>query len=141
MPAVLTDRELRKAGLGHLCAKPAPDPIKKNPKYNNIKTETNGLKFDSKKEERRYNTLKAMERNGIIQDLKMQVAFVLAPKVKFSSESRTKPALRYVADFVYTRNGQQIVEDVKSIATRKSDTYRIKKHLMMSVHGIEITEV
>lgn len=141
MPAVLTDRELRKAGLGHLCAKPVPDPKKKTPKYNNIKTEKDGLKFDSKKEQRRCTTLKAMERNGIIQDLKLQQAFVLAPKVKFSSESRAKPELRYVADFVYMCNGQQIVEDVKSEATRKKDTYRIKKHLMMSVHGIEITEV
>ena len=141
MPAVLTDRELRKAGLGHLCAKPAPDPKKKTPKYNNTKTEKDGLKCESKKEERRYTTLKAMERNGIIQDLKMQVSFVLAPKVKFSSESRAKPELRYVADFVYMRNGRQTVEDVKSEATRKKDTYRIKKHLMMSVHSIEIIEV
>ena len=141
MSAVLTDRELRKAGLGHLCAKPKAIEGDKKPKYNNIKTETNGIKFDSKKESRRYTTLKAMERNGIIHDLKLQMAFVLAPRVKFSSESRTKPELRYVADFVYTRNGQQIVEDVKSVETRKKDTYRIKKHLMMSVHGIEITEV
>lgn len=141
MSAVLTDRELRKAGLGHLCAKPKATEGDKKPKYNNIKTETNGIKFDSKKESRRYTTLKAMERNGIIQDLKMQVSFVLAPQVKFSSELRAKPELRYVADFVYMRNGQQIVEDVKSIATRKKDTYRIKRHLMMSVHGIEIQEV
>ena len=141
MPAVLSDRELRKAGLGHLCAKPVPDPKKKTPKFNNIKTEKDGLKFDSKKEERRYTTLKAMERNGIIQDLKMQVPLVLAPKVRFSNESRAKPELRYVADFVYMQNGKQVVEDVKSIATRKNDTYRIKRHLMMSVHGIEITEV
>ena len=141
MPAVLTDRELRKAGLGHLCAKPKATDGDKKQKYNNAKTEKDGLKFDSKKEERRYNTLKAMERNGVIQDLKMQVPFVLAPKVRFSSESRAKPELRYMADFVYMKNGQQIVEDVKSEATRKKDTYRIKKHLMMSVHGIEITEV
>lgn len=124
-----------------MCAKPVPDPKKKTPKYNNIKTEKDGLKFDSKKEERRYTTLKAMERNGIIQDLKLQQAFVLAPMVKFSSESRAKPELRYVADFVYMCNGQQIVEDVKSEVTRKKDTYRIKRHLMMSVHGIEIIEV
>lgn len=141
MPAVLTDRELRKAGLGHLCSQSVPDPKKKTPKYNNTKTEKDGLKFDSKKEQRRYTTLKAMERNGIIQDLKMQVPFVLAPKVRFSNESRAKPELRYVADFVYMQNGKQVVEDVKSIATRKNDTYRIKRHLMMSVHGIEITEV
>lgn len=141
MSVSMTDKELRLAGLGHLCAKPAADPKKKTPKYNNIKTEKDGLKFDSKKEERRYNTLISMQKHGIISDLRMQVVFELAPSVKFAAEPRAKAPLRYIADFVYLHNGKQIVEDVKSPATRKKDTYRMKKHLMMSVHRIEIIEV
>ena len=60
---------------------------------------------------------------------------------------RKRPELRYVADFVYWeidqarkndfQNGKWIVEDVKGILT---PVYRIKRHLMMSVHGIEIRE-
>lgn len=50
-----------------------------------------------------------------------------------------KPALRYVADFVYWHNqkGCQVVEDSKGHLT---DVYRIKRHLMATVHGIEILE-
>nr|WP_317800172.1 DUF1064 domain-containing protein [Acinetobacter pittii] len=85
--------------------------------------------------------LKLMEKDGLIEQLKCQVAFVLAESVRFANEERKKPALRYFADFVYTQNGIYIVEDVKSKTTRSLPEYRIKKHLMMSVHGIEITEV
>lgn len=49
--------------------------------------------------------------------------------------------MKYVADFVYQANGQTVVEDVKSAATRKLAVYRLKKHLMMSVHGLEVVEV
>ena len=118
-----------------------PMPRKKKPKYGNRTVINDGFKFDSAKEGRRYRVLRVLEEKGVIQNLQMQVVFVLAEKVKFKNEARAKPALRYLADFVYFRDGQQIVEDVKSKATRTKDTYRIKKHLMMSVHGIEITEV
>jgi hypothetical protein len=46
----------------------------------------------------------------------------------------------YVADFVYERDGETIVEDVKSKPT-KTRLYRIKKKLMRAIHGIEIHEV
>lgn len=110
-------------------------------KYQNHRIELDGLKFDSKKEAQRYKVLKLMEKDGLIEQLKCQVAFVLAEGVRFANEERKKPALRYFADFVYTQNGSYIVEDVKSKTTRSLPEYRIKKHLMMSVHGIEITEV
>lgn len=110
-------------------------------KYKNKTIECDGLKFDSVKEARRYRELKILERAGEIKELQTQYAFVLAESVKFKSEPRRKPALRYFADFVYRANGQLVVEDVKSEITRKKDSYRIKKHLMMSVHGIEVVEV
>jgi hypothetical protein len=78
---------------------------------------------------------------GEIQDLKCQVKFELAPKVKIEGEKRAKPALRYFADFTYLSNGKLIVEDVKSAATRKLPSFRNKKHLMKTVHDIDIREV
>lgn len=54
---------------------------------------------------------------------------------------RAKPALRYFADFTYIKDGQFIVEDVKSAITRKLASFRNKKHLMKSVHDIDISEV
>ena len=48
--------------------------------------------------------------------------------------------MRYYADAVYEEDGAKVVEDTKSDITRRDPVYRIKKHLMMSVHGIEIME-
>ena len=49
--------------------------------------------------------------------------------------------IKYVADFVYQEKGQLVVEDVKSKMTRNLPVYRLKKHLMKSVHGLEIREI
>lgn len=118
-----------------------PALSRKKPKYGNTATTHDGIKFDSKKEANRYKVLKVLEQKGLIQDLQNQVRFVLAKAVRFSNESKAKTELRYYADFTYIRDGVLIVEDVKSVITRKKAEYRIKKHLMMSVHGLEISEV
>ena len=116
-------------------------PILKGAKYRNQPTVVDGHRFDAKKEARRYQELRYLEQKGVIENLALQVAFVLAPSVRFDDEPRAKPALKYVADFVYSEGGRRIVEDVKSGATAKAAAYRIKRHLMKAVHGIEVKEV
>lgn len=116
-------------------------PILKGAKYGNHPTIIDGHRFDSKKEARRYQELRYLEQKGVIENLALQVAFELAPSVRFEDEKRAKPALKYVADFVYSEGGRRIVEDVKSGATAKAAAYRIKRHLMKAVHGIEVKEV
>ena len=103
--------------------------------------ELDGFAFDSQKEARRYTELKLLVRVGEISELELQKSFVLAESVKFNNEPRAKPAIRYVADFAYMENGVMIVEDVKSKATKSLPVYRMKKHLMKSVHDIEIQEI
>lgn len=115
-----------------------PKPAKAT-KYKNTKVVIDGHVFDSKKEAKRYQDLKILVKAGQIQDLQMQVVFVLVESVVL--DGRKKPDMRYVADFVYCSDGLKIVEDVKSLATRKLAAYRQKKHLMKSVHNIEIQEV
>ena len=114
--------------------------MKKPTKYANVKTTVGELKFDSKAEARRYNDLVMLQKAGHIAGLTLQVPFVLAPSVKLEGAPRAKPALKYVADFVYSDidAGKIIVEDVKSPATRNLPAFRIKQHLMKSVHGIDI---
>lgn len=114
--------------------------MKKN-KYGNKKVKAFGLIFDSQKEYARYQELLLLQRAKAIENLQLQVSFTLVPSVKFSSEKRAKRAICYIADFVYWQDGKQIVEDVKSSFTRENPVYRIKKHLMMWVHGIEIREI
>ena len=115
----------------------------KRPKYGNKKVEFNGIKFDSVKESKRYQGLRVMEVMGEIYDLELQPKFELIKSVKFAGTDRAKPAIRYFADFAYTDTltGKRIVEDVKSKITRESPVYRMKKHMMLAIHGIEINEV
>ena len=114
--------------------------VKRN-KFNATKIEKDGVKFDSVKEYKRYIELTAQMQRGEISELQCQVKFELAPKVKIAGEKRAKPALRYFADFTYLSNGVLIVEDVKSVVTRKLASFRNKKHLMKTVHDIDIKEV
>ena len=113
----------------------------KSNKFNAQKIEKDGMKFDSQKEFKRYIELTAQMQRGEISELQCQVKFELAPKVKIAGEKRAKPALRYFADFTYMSNGKLIVEDVKSVVTRKLASFRNKKHLMKTVHDIDIKEV
>lgn len=110
-------------------------------KYGNRKVEADGVLFDSQAEYRRYRELRLLQDAGEIDHLVLQPAYVLAPAVKLNG--RTKPAIRYFADFQYvdTATGKTVTEDVKSPATSANAVYRVKKHLLMTVHGIEVREV
>ena len=90
-----------------------------------------GQVFDSVKEYHRWGCLRLLERAGAIKDLKRQVKYELIPK---QSGER---ACNYIADFTYIENGELVVEDVKGVRT---DAYKIKKKLMLWVHGIRIKE-
>lgn len=118
-----------------------PKAAKRN-KFNAQKVELDGMTFDSKKEHKRYIELKAMQQRGEIFGLEHHTKFELAPKTRLEGEKRSKPALRYFADFTYyIITGEYIVEDVKSEVTRKKDSYRNKKHLMKTVLNIDVREV
>lgn len=97
------------------------------------------LKFDSKAEARRWVELERLARAGFILNLQRQVVFVLAPGVKYKGAKRATPALRYVADFMYkdASTGARIVEDVKGMRTQ---AYKIKRHLMLALLGIDVHE-
>ena len=108
-------------------------------KYGNNKVSVNGEKFDSQKEHQRWVILKMMERIGRIKDLQRQVKFVLIPAQRDARGKLLEYECSYVADFVYYDFdlGQQVVEDAKGM---KTDVYKIKKKLMLYVHGIQIKE-
>lgn len=128
----------RRAAAGRPVS-PAPAAAKTS-KYASQKVEHGGEKFDSKKEARRWAELERMAAAGQITDLRRQVAFVLAPAVLLAGEARKKPAIRYWADFVYLIGGVLTVEDCKSAPTRKLPAYRLKRHLMKTVLGLDIKE-
>lgn len=82
-------------------------------KYNNVKTVLDGITFDSKKEAKRYQDLKLLQRAGEIEKFERQVEFILRPGFTDNEGKRIRPRA-YVADFVlYLKDGTRIIEDVK----------------------------
>ena len=110
-------------------------------KYGNRKTTINGITFDSKREAQRWDELRMLERAGHIRDLRRQVAYELVPGVKFTGDKRTKPAIRYVADFVYTERDREVIEDLKSPASANLQAFKLKRHLLLALHGREVKVV
>lgn len=108
-------------------------------KYNNRKVRCLGETFDSMLECERYKYLKALEQQKVISNLRRQVKYVLLPSQKDSKTQKTiEREITYLADFVYEKGSQTIVEDVKGLRT---DVYKIKRKLMLYFHGIRIKEV
>ncbi len=111
----------------------------KQNKYNNRKVRCWGETFDSMLECERYKYLKALEQQKVISNLQRQVKYVLLPSQKDSKTQKTiEREITYLADFVYEKGSQTIVEDVKGM---KTDVYKIKRKLMLYFHGIRIKEV
>ena len=106
--------------------------FKKSSKFGAKKTMVDGITFDSKWESERYGQLKAMERGGIVTDLKLQVKYdIVINDIKIC---------KYIADFVYKEESpdgkiREIVEDAKGFETPE---FKLKKKLMKAVHGIDI---
>lgn len=122
-------------------------------KYRNKKIVTEQGTFDSKREYDRYCGLILLQKAKIIANLRRQVKYVLIPAQYEQTEERYRKGARkgelkqgkllerecsYIADFVYKKNGETVVEDAKGIRTPE---YIIKRKLMLWKYGIRIKEV
>lgn len=105
-------------------------------KFSNRKTETG---HQSVKESKRAQYLKTLLAAGLITNLREQVNFELIPAQRDEAGKLIEKACVYRADFVYNDDqGALHVEDAKGMRT---DVYKIKRKLMLSVHKIRIEEV
>jgi hypothetical protein len=127
-------------------AQPSMTTMRDNPaekqrrgqKYGNQKVVDQGITFDSKAEHKRWCYLVMLQKAKEIRDLQLQVPFELIPALKKPKGGKERPT-HYLADFVYVdKAGTTIVEDVKGAVTPE---FRLKRKLMLWVHGIEIQEV
>ena len=109
-------------------------------KYNSRKTTVDGITFDSKKEARRYLVLKQMEQDGEIKNLRLQVPVELIPsfEIMVDGKKRKRRPITYIADFVYYKNDEKVIEDVKGLRT---PVYNIKKKLFEYRYHETIREV
>jgi hypothetical protein len=100
-------------------------------KYRNRKVTVGGETWDSEREYARWLVLQAMERDGLIRDLRRQVPVDLVVNgVK---------VCRWVADATYfdTATGRVEWEDTKGFRTQ---TYRVKAKLFAAIFGQPIRE-
>ena len=110
-------------------------------KYGNQPVTVDGRTWGSGDEYERWCELKLLERAGEIEQL------VYHPI--FSLWVNDHHICKYEADASYLQLGysgkvrtkEMVVEDVKSPATRKNPTYRLKVKLMLACLGIKVKEV
>jgi len=99
-------------------------------KYRNIKTEIDGIVFDSKKEAAKYCELKMRVKCEDLIKFERQVPFIIMV-------NNTK-ICTYYADFVtYSKAGIREVLDVKGV---KTQIYRLKKKLIKALYNIDIID-
>ena len=99
----------------------------KKHKYNAKRVEFEGFRFDSKKEAKRYQELRILEKAGKIKDLQFQPVFIL--QEGFYYQGKAIRQITYRADFEYVdEKGNIVVEDVKGF---KTDVYKLKKKLFL----------
>jgi hypothetical protein len=100
-------------------------------KYNNAKTEYNGMKFDSRKEAKYAFELDMRKRANEIAGYVCQLPMpIIMNGVQVA---------KYIADFeVIYLDGRKEIVDVKGM---KTPMYRLKKKLIEAQYGIKITEI
>jgi len=126
----VTER-IRAADLKHVLAKP------KN-KYGAEKVTVRGIKFDSKREAKRYAELMALQKAGVIADLRLQVPLLLEGR-SGPLKTRTGRQMRITVDFQYVdlSSGLTVWEDAKGTPTRDYEVRRA----VAAAQGVEVREV
>jgi len=135
-----TEDRLEEYRRKHCISNPLPQgegAAPKPGKFGNHKVKTDEGTFDSKWEFDCWCKLKMELRAGLISGLRRQVPFELIPAATL--DTRKLPPVRYVADFVYVRDGKQVVEDAKGMESLPD--YKIKRRLMWWIHQIRVVEV
>ncbi len=111
-------------------------PELKNNKFSAVKTSADGIKFASKREEKRYQALVLAQKAGVITDLKPHPSWLLANECVTVSYPTGRVA-RYTADFSYIEAGELVVEDVKSKPTM-TEAATLRLAVFTAIHGIEV---
>jgi hypothetical protein len=107
-------------------------------KYGAEPVEVDGIRFDSKREARRWCDLRLRERAGEIADLERQVVLILHGRDDVL-RTRTGRPMRITVDFSYIEvaTGLRIYEDAKGKPTRDYEVRRA----VAAAQGVEVVEV
>lgn len=121
-------------------------------KYGNKKCTFGGISFDSEREMKRYLVLKDAEGKGLISGLEVHRKYELIPAIKevqtVQLKTKTKEvertvqqAITYTCDFVYVKDGKDVIEDIKISEYMLPKEYVLKEKLMRWRWGITVRRV
>jgi hypothetical protein len=112
---------------------------KKSSKFNNVKSEIDGYKFDSKKESEFYISLKLKKQAGLIKDFNMQVKYdIIVNHIHIAN---------YFLDFLVINNDDTIEyidikgKDSKTNKFIKTGVFSLKKRLVEAIYNIKISMI
>lgn len=126
--------------------------VGKGNKFHARKCEYKGIKFASTKEMERYIYLESCQHAGLISNLRRQVKFELFPDeyIEEVVHLKTKDKIvrkksyngvSYTADFVYCKDGNDVVEDVKGSKDVTTRDAELRFKILHYVHGIDVRVV
>lgn len=96
-------------------------------KFNNQKTDVDGIRFDSRKEAKYYEDLLWLQRTGTVKSIELQPEFVLQPG--YEREGKKIRPIIYRADFKVTEaDGHIYYVDTKGMRTQ---VYLLKKKMLL----------
>lgn len=96
-------------------------------KFNNQKTDVDGIRFDSRKEAKYYEDLLWLQRTGTVKSIELQPEFVLQPAYEVAGK-KIRPII-YRADFKVTEaTGHIYYVDTKGMRTQ---VYLLKKKMLL----------
>ena len=104
-------------------------------KYGAKKTMVGDIKFDSRREASRWMELQLLERAGEISNLRRQVKVELMGQHR-PLFTRTGRKMKFTADFGYTENGVDVLDDCKGMPTRD---YEVRVAVARAM-GLEVRE-
>lgn len=121
-----------KTGKCFGCGDPLDNLDQKPAKYRAVPCYVDGIRFDSKKEARRYAELLLLDVHDEIVGLERQVPYDISIK--------GTRICRYYLDFRYhdAKTGKVHHEDVKGVRT---PVFRLKKRMVEATFGFEIEEL
>jgi len=102
--------------------------IKRTNKYNAVKAEMDGIKFDSTLERNCYRVIKE---HGLLNDTVLQQEYILQPKFRADSGKVIQP-IKYVCDFVVF---DRYVLDAKGLLLSE---FKMKRKMLLFQKKLEI---
>lgn len=99
-------------------------------KYGAVRTEVNGIWFDSKAEAAHYRRLQLLEAAGMISDLRVHSRW---PLVVNGVDCGA-----YESDFDHVENGTRVIIDVKG---KPTDLYQFKRKVFEALYPVKILEI